>query len=147
MTIQAPIDKLRRLRELQERDRIETAQRARADYPTPGALAQKLDPMTVQTPALEIIDAELIAIRDALTVMFARRARFAELIRAGVEQEEATERAAIEIESAGNDRLIVSMSPQEGKSSRVTRYGVLWLLKQFPTLRVGIVDREPILIS
>jgi predicted phage terminase large subunit-like protein len=98
--------------------------------------------MTVQTPALEIIDAELIAIRDALTVMFARRARFAELIRAGVEQEEATERAAIEIESAGNDRLIVSMSPQEGKSSRVTRYGVLWLMKQFPTLRVGIVSYD-----
>ncbi len=142
MTIQAPIDKLRRLRELQERDRIETAQRARADYPTPGELAQKLDPMTVQTPALEIIDAELIAIRDALTVMFARRARFAELIRAGVEQEEATERAAIEIESAGNDRLIISMSPQEGKSSRVTRYGVLWLLKQFPPLRVGIVSYD-----
>ena len=74
--------------------------------------------------------------------MFARRARFAELVRKGVDQETATERAAAEIASAGNDRLIVSMPPQEGKSSRITRYGVLWLLRQFPTLRVGIVSYD-----
>jgi predicted phage terminase large subunit-like protein len=116
--------------------------RLRDDDPTPGHLAQRLDPAIVQTPALDIIDRELVQIRDAIAVMFARRARFAELVREGVSQETATERAAAEIASAGNDRLIVSMPPQEGKSSRITRYGVLWLLRQFPTLRVGIVSYD-----
>ena len=111
MTIQAPIDKLRRLRELQERDRIETAQRARADYPTPGALAQKLDPMTVQTPALEIIDAEMVMIRDHIEVMLARRARYVALVRQKVPLEIATEQAAAEIPDAGNDRLIRASFP------------------------------------
>jgi predicted phage terminase large subunit-like protein len=116
--------------------------RLRDDDPTPGHLAQRLDPAIVQTPALDIIDRELVEVRDAISVMFARRARFAELVRKGVDQETATERAAAEIASTGNDRLIVSMPPQEGKSSRITRYGVLWLLRQFPTLRVGIVSYD-----
>ncbi len=116
--------------------------RLRDDDPTPGHLAQRLDPAIVQTPALDIIDRELVEIRDAIAVMYTRRARFAELMGEGINQETATERAAAEIASAGNDRLIVSMSPQEGKSSRITRYGVLWLLRQFPTLKVGIVSYD-----
>ena len=33
-------------------------------WPTPGALAKHLDPRTVQTPALDLIDAELVRLRD-----------------------------------------------------------------------------------
>ena len=33
-------------------------------YATPGALAQHIDPRTVQTPALDLIDAELVRLLD-----------------------------------------------------------------------------------
>src|ERR1019366_784820 len=108
--------------------------RLRDDYPSPGALAQRLDPMTVQTPALEIIDAHLVQVRDAIGVMYERRHRFAE--------EEAIERTASEIPPAGIDRLLISFAPQQGKSARVTRYGILWLLRQFPMLRIGLVSYD-----
>jgi predicted phage terminase large subunit-like protein len=35
-------------------------------WPTPGAMAQALDPSTVQTPALELIDARLVDVADGL---------------------------------------------------------------------------------
>ncbi|MBU6428717.1 MAG: terminase, partial [Cyanobacteria bacterium REEB65] len=38
------------------------------------------------------------------------------------------------------NRLIVSVAPQEGKSERVTHYGVLWLLRRNHNLRIGIVS-------
>lgn len=56
--------------------------RLRDDDPTPGHLAQRLDPAIVQTPALDIIDRELVEVRDAISVMFARRV----LRRAGAER-------------------------------------------------------------
>lgn len=37
-------------------------------------------------------------------------------------------------------RLIISMPPQEGKSSRVTKIGSLWALARNPELRLGIVS-------
>src|ERR1035441_5095455 len=83
--------------------------RLRDDDPTPGALAQRLDPMTVQTPALEIIDAHLVQVRDAIGVMYERRHRFAELVRQGVDEDEAIERTAAEILPAGIDRLLISL--------------------------------------
>jgi predicted phage terminase large subunit-like protein len=45
-----------------------------------------------------------------------------------------------EVAEGRNQRLIISMPPQEGKSERVTHYGVLWLLQRNPDLRVGIVS-------
>lgn len=36
-------------------------------------------------------------------------------------------------------RLIISMPPQEGKSTRVTKTGPLWMLTQNPNLRIAIV--------
>lgn len=110
--------------------------------PTAGHLALRLDQMMVQTPALEVIDKELLGIRDALDVMFARRTRFSELVRSGVQHRYAVQRVMDEIPSAGITRLIISMPPQEGKSSRVSRYGMEWLLRQFPTLRVAIVSYD-----
>ena len=76
-------------------------------YPTPGHLAKALDPQTVQTPALDLIDA-------ALT----------------------------ELVNTEDGRLIVVMPPQEGKSQRVTRRFVEWVLKRNPDTRVGICFYE-----
>lgn len=36
----------------------------RPSYPTPGALAKDLDPRTVQTPALELIDQALVDVAE-----------------------------------------------------------------------------------
>src|ERR1039458_3580419 len=74
-------------------------QYVRIEDPTPGNLALRLDPMMVQTPALELIDNELIGIRDAIEVMFARRKRFAELVRGGMHQRTAAKRVSEEIPS------------------------------------------------
>ena len=106
--IQAPPEKLRRLRELRERVRQQEADRQRAQSPsweTPGELAVGIDPATVQTPALDLIDAELVR--------------------------------AYSIPGA---RLLISLPPQEGKSSRVTKTGSLWALTRNPELRLGIAS-------
>jgi predicted phage terminase large subunit-like protein len=74
-------------------------------WATPGELAAAIDPATVQTPALGLIDEALVW---AYTTPGAR--------------------------------LAVSMPPQEGKSSRVTKTGSLWALTRDPELRIGIVS-------
>lgn len=74
-------------------------------FPTPGALASFIDPRTVQTPALDILDE---ALKDAAN---------------GVAP-----------------RLIFTMPPQEGKTTRVSRTFPLWLLRRNPDLRIGIVS-------
>lgn len=74
-------------------------------WATPGELAKALDPSTVQTPALDLLD-----------------------------------RALLRVESADSLRLIISMSPQEGKSERTTHYGVEWMLNRNRDLRIGIVS-------
>ncbi|MFI7125984.1 phage terminase large subunit [Nonomuraea sp. NPDC050153] len=74
-------------------------------WATPGEMAQVLDPTTVQTPALDVIDRELVALADG-----------------------------------DIDRLMVFMSPQEGKSVRVSHRFVEWLLVENPDLRVAIVS-------
>jgi hypothetical protein len=40
------------------------------------------------------------------------------------------------------DRLLITMPPQEGKSTRCCHYFALWLLKNNPDLRIGIVSME-----
>ncbi|MFZ1361337.1 MAG: phage terminase large subunit [Candidatus Nanopelagicales bacterium] len=74
-------------------------------YPTPGDLAKALDPATVQTPALDLID-----------------------------------QALVDIENGDCDRLILSLPPQEGKSSRVTTIGPLWFLLNNPDRRLAVVS-------
>jgi predicted phage terminase large subunit-like protein len=68
---------------------------------TPGTLAKRLNPATVQTPALGVIDLELQRCIDT-----------------------------------PDGRLIVTMPPQEGKSTRVAKDFIVWALKQRPWLRV-----------
>lgn len=68
---------------------------------TPGTLAARLMPSTVQTPALDLIDLELQRLVDT-----------------------------------PDGRLIVTMPPQEGKSTRVAKDFIIWLLKHRPWLRV-----------
>jgi predicted phage terminase large subunit-like protein len=72
-------------------------------WATPGELAAALDPRTVQTPALDLID-----------------------------------RALVEAFERPDSRLVISLPPQEGKSSRVTKAFPLWMLCRDPDLRLGI---------
>jgi predicted phage terminase large subunit-like protein len=74
-------------------------------WATPGELARAIDPATVQTPALDLVD-------EAISWA----------------------------QSTPGARLIVSMSPQEGKSERLTKTGSLWALTRNPETRVGIVS-------
>lgn len=84
-------------------DRLDPPDRTR--WPTPGALAADVDPTTVQTPALDLID-----------------------------------RALVDVDAGLCDRLIISMPPQEGKSTRVTKVGPLWALIRNPERRIVVVS-------
>lgn len=77
----------------------------RPEWDTPGQLAQALEPSTIQTPALELIDQKLV-----------------------------------QVERGEIDRLAVNLSPQEGKSSRITTMGPLWMLTRNPNRRIAIVS-------
>jgi predicted phage terminase large subunit-like protein len=92
-------------------DPPENVYRAEPWMESPGTLAGHLDPTTRQTPALDIIDAALVDVAHG-------------------EKDE----------SSPGPRLVISMPPQEGKSSRVTHYGALWMLARNPDLRIGIVS-------
>jgi predicted phage terminase large subunit-like protein len=50
------------------------------------------------------------------------------------------DQALADVATGRCDRLIISMPPQEGKSSRVTKTGALWFLTQNPHWRVAIVS-------
>lgn len=70
-------------------------------WPTPGDLAAHINPATVQTPALDLIDTELTRLLDT-----------------------------------PDGRLIISMPPQEGKSTRAAGDFPVWALTQNPDLRI-----------
>lgn len=74
---------------------------AGTSYTTPGKLACAINPSTVQTPALDLVDGKLV---------YAARTPGA--------------------------RLIVTMAPQEGKSTRVSHDFVVWTLKERPATRI-----------
>ena len=80
-------------------------------FRSPGQLAAALDPTTVETPALRIIDEALVRVQRHM-----------------------------DGRDDGLDRVILSMPPQEGKSERVTHYGAEWFLQRNPNLRVGLVS-------
>lgn len=69
--------------------------------PTPGQIGRLVDPRTIQTPALNLIDRELQQLLET-----------------------------------PDGRLIISMPPQEGKSSRVSRDFVIHALTRNPDMRV-----------
>lgn len=70
-------------------------------WATPGDLAREITPKTVQTPALDLIDAELKRLLDV-----------------------------------PDGRLIISMPPQEGKSTRAGQVFPIWALTENPDLRI-----------
>lgn len=73
-----------------------------SSLPTPGALALRVNPRhTVQTAALELIDAALV-----------------------------------DLINTPDGRLIITMPPQEGKSTRVAKDFPTWALTQRPTTRI-----------
>lgn len=80
-------------------------QAERKQWDTAGRLAAAIDPTTVQTPALDLID-------EALAWAYSTRGA----------------------------RLIVSIGPQEGKSTRISKIGSLWALTRNPEMRIGIVS-------
>lgn len=83
----------------------EAPKQERRQWDTPGDLARAVDPFTVQTPALSLID-------EALVWAY----------------------------STPGARLIVSIGPQEGKSTRISKIGSLWALTRDPERRIGIVS-------
>lgn len=106
--IDAPAEKIRQLiqlREIRNAQLRALAQNLAQRWDTPGHLACALDPATVQTPALDLID-------EAIVWAY----------------------------STPDARLAVSIGPQEGKSTRVTKVGSLWALGQNPERRLGIVS-------
>jgi predicted phage terminase large subunit-like protein len=70
-------------------------------WQTPGTLAKALNPKTIQTPALDLID-----------------------------------QALMELVDTPDGRLIITIAPQEGKSTRVAKDFVVWTLKHKPWTRV-----------
>lgn len=70
-------------------------------WDTPGTLAKALNPKTVQTPALDLIDEALQKLVET-----------------------------------PDGRLIITLAPQEGKSTRVAKDFVVWVLKHRPWTRV-----------
>lgn len=58
------LQRLYRLRELQRRHAAAARRRSTSRWATPGAMAVDLDPSTVQTPALDAIDAHLAAVAE-----------------------------------------------------------------------------------
>lgn len=75
-------------------------------YDSPLDLAQAIDPMTIRTPALELIN-------DAL----------------------------VELANTRNGRLIISMPPQEGKTTLVRRF-IEWMLRDVPDTRVLVATNS-----
>ena len=111
-------------------------------YPTPLDLGMALNPEIVSTPALRIVSNLVVDFRDALEVMYERRSRRSELVRSGIDETWANEQAADEIPARGRTRIIDSLPAQEGKSTVVSRYGPLWLLMQFGSLRFVLVSYD-----
>ena len=74
-------------------------------FATPGELAKHLDPKTIQTPALDLIDRELVRLLDT---------------RGG--------------------RLIVTVPPQQGKSTRISQIFPVWVLDQKPDLPIIVAS-------
>lgn len=70
-------------------------------WATPGDIARHVTPDTVQTPALDLIDAALVDVFDQ-----------------------------------PDGRLIITMPPQEGKSTRVAKHFPVWALTQNKNLRI-----------
>ena len=74
-----------------------------------------MDPLTVQTPALDIVDNALVEIDKAVAVMLKRRELFAHYRDRGMSEEEALQKSTDDIPGDGTNRLILSLPPQEGK--------------------------------
>lgn len=74
---------------------------ARRRWATPGDLARDLNPKTVQTPSLDLVD-----------------------------------QALVEAYETPDSRLIITLAPQEGKSTRVAGDFPVWALTQNPDLRI-----------
>lgn len=111
-------------------------------FERPSDLVRVLDPKLVITPALMVLDDALVEVEKAVAVMAKRRRLFREGIELGLDEETALEVAVESVPQEGITRLIVSMPPQEGKSTWVGRYGMLWLLRCHPWLHIATISYQ-----
>lgn len=86
-------------------DLLDPPGRGETIFPAPGALAAAVDPRIVQTPALSLIDAELVRLAEQ-----------------------------------PDQRLIITMPPQEGKSLRVARDFIVWWLHRDADARIVVAS-------
>jgi hypothetical protein len=128
VTAAAPIDRERlrvaidtATRNLPAHEKVAVAERVarelarktrRTRYPSPGALAHAIDPLVT-------VETPALAFIDRAVL-----------------------RAVERMEAGEGARLAVAMSPQEGKSRRLSIATPLWLLVRNPDLRVGIASFE-----
>lgn len=111
-------------------------------YPTPLDLGMALNPEIVSTPALRLAASLVVDYRDAIEVMQERRRVRSQLLAKGKREDEVNQAAVDLVPERGRKRIIFSMSPQEGKSSLMSRYGPLWLYMQFPWLRLVLISYD-----
>ncbi|MCZ4497912.1 MAG: terminase, partial [Marmoricola sp.] len=57
------------------------------------------------------------------------------------------DQALVDVDAGRCDRLIVTMPPQEGKSTRVTKTGPLWMLGRNPQRRIVVVSYDQTLAN
>jgi len=86
----------------------------RSQFDTPGLMARHMDPRTIQTPMLDVVDG---VCQDIMTESFVRG------------------------RDRGPRKMILT-PPQEGKSQRLSRRFPLWALLQNPELRIAIASYE-----
>lgn len=55
---------------------------------------------------------------------------------------ELVDKALVDVEAGRCSRLIITMPPQEGKSTRGSRHGPTWFLQRNPDLRIGLVSYQ-----
>jgi predicted phage terminase large subunit-like protein len=111
-------------------------------YPTPLELGMALNPEVGTTPALRLASSLLLDYRDAIEVMYERRALRQRLLKSGKSEDAVNQLAVDMIPSRGRKRIVFSMPSQEGKSTLMSRYGPLWLLMQFPWLRFVLISYD-----
>ena len=111
-------------------------------FPDPMSLAKKLDPLFVQTKALDLINIELVEINKGLQTMMEKRQVYAEFKRLKYTEQQINKKLSTSFPQTYNDRLIISMPPQEGKTTMISKFGILWFLRNHPTLRIGVVSYD-----
>jgi predicted phage terminase large subunit-like protein len=55
--------------------------------------------------------------------------------------------AVKDVENGENRRICVSLPPRSGKSTLITKYGPIWMLRQHPDWKIATASHDPTLVS